>query len=52
VPDFGHPHTHLHDNHLVVNGVPDLRRDVSVDEAGVGGRATIGTVSPTPEPLL
>jgi enamine deaminase RidA (YjgF/YER057c/UK114 family) len=37
-PDF-------HDVHLVADGVTDLLRDVFGDEAGVGGRATVGVTS-------
>ena len=37
-PDF-------HDIHLVADGVTDLLRDVFGDEAGIGGRATVGVVS-------
>jgi len=37
-PDF-------HDIHLVANGATDLLRDVFGDEAGVGGRATVGVTS-------
>jgi enamine deaminase RidA (YjgF/YER057c/UK114 family) len=35
----------FHDIHLVADGVTDLLRDVFGDEAGVGGRATVGAVS-------
>ena len=35
----------FHDIHLVANGVTDLLRDVFGDDAGVGGRATVGVVS-------
>jgi enamine deaminase RidA (YjgF/YER057c/UK114 family) len=35
----------FHDIHLVANGVTDLLRDVFGEEAGVGGRATVGVVS-------
>ncbi len=37
-PDF-------HDIHLVANGATDLFRDVFGDEAGIGGRATVGVTS-------
>ncbi len=37
-PDF-------HDIHLVADGVTDLLRDVFGDEAGIGGRATVGVTS-------
>jgi hypothetical protein len=37
-PDF-------HDVHLVANGTTDLLRDVFGEEAGVGGRATVGVTS-------
>jgi enamine deaminase RidA (YjgF/YER057c/UK114 family) len=37
-PDF-------HDIHLVADGVTDLLRDVFGEDAGVGGRATIGVTS-------
>jgi hypothetical protein len=37
-PDF-------HDVHLVADGVTDLLRDVFGDEAGLGGRATVGVTS-------
>jgi enamine deaminase RidA (YjgF/YER057c/UK114 family) len=37
-PDF-------HDIHLVANGTTDLLRDVFGEEAGVGGRATVGVTS-------
>lgn len=37
-PDF-------HDIHLVANGLTDLFRDVFGEEAGVGGRATVGVTS-------
>ena len=35
----------FHDIHLVANGVTDLLRDVFGEDAGVGGRATVGVVS-------
>jgi len=35
----------FHDIHLVADGVTDLLRDVFGEEAGVGGRATVGVVS-------
>lgn len=35
----------FHDIHLVTNGATDLFRDVFGDEAGVGGRATVGVTS-------
>jgi enamine deaminase RidA (YjgF/YER057c/UK114 family) len=35
----------FHDIHLVANGVTDLLCDVFGEEAGVGGRATVGVVS-------
>lgn len=34
-----------HDIHLVANGVTDLLRDVFGEDAGVGGRATVGVTS-------
>lgn len=34
-----------HDIHLVADGVTDLLRDVFGDEAGIGGRATVGVTS-------
>lgn len=34
-----------HDLHLVANGVTDLLREVFGDDAGIGGRATVGAVS-------
>jgi enamine deaminase RidA (YjgF/YER057c/UK114 family) len=37
-PDF-------HDIHLVADGVTDLLRDVFGEDAGVGGRATVGVTS-------
>lgn len=37
-PDF-------HDIHLVANGATDLFREVFGDQAGVGGRATVGVTS-------
>jgi enamine deaminase RidA (YjgF/YER057c/UK114 family) len=37
-PDF-------HDIHLVADGVTDLLRDVFGEDAGIGGRATVGVTS-------
>ncbi len=35
----------FHDIHLVADGTTDLLRDVFGDDAGVGGRATVGVTS-------
>ena len=35
----------FHDIHLVADGVTDLLRDVFGEDAGIGGRATVGVTS-------
>jgi hypothetical protein len=35
----------FHDIHLVADGVTDLLRDLFGDNAGVGGRASVGVTS-------